>query len=284
MTGFANMREYVAAQNEGRTRVCSFRKVPSQASTAGWWVDLSMAAGNPVPNYYASEPLVAATLSGMRGILHGDAVAPASKHLTELMLTTPTAALAGAYKLLDYLVYYPFVDGDSTDTQTLDNSVTLPRYESGDGVQAILVASAPTTGSGQFSFTYVDQNGNPQTSPTQFCATASANIASLVTSQQATAAGGLPFLKLASGSTGIRSVTDITYTVPAGGLTAIVLVKPIATIQIFEINTPVEQTYVASVPGAPRIYDGAYLNLIMNCTTTVAAGILAGRANFAWST
>lgn len=283
MAGFANIREYAEALQTGRAASCSLRKVPSQASTAGWWVDLSMAAGNPKPNYYASEPLVAATLSQFNGILHGDAVSPASKHLAELMLTTPTAGLVGRYKLLDYLLYYPFVDGDSLDEQTLDNTITLPRYADGADVMAMLVASAPTTGSGQLTFNYVDDQGVSRTSPTQFCSTAAANIASITTSQRATAANGTPFLRLANGSAGIRRVESVTYSVPDGGLTALVLVKPIAEVRIFEVNTPSETTFVAQSVGAPRIYDGAYLNLIMNCAATVAAGTLAGRANFVWS-
>lgn len=283
MAGFANIREYAEALQTGRAASCSFRKVPSQASTAGHWVDLSMAAGNPKPNYYASEPLVAATLSAFNGVLHGDAKSPASKHLAELMLTTPTAGLVGRYRMIDYLLYYPFVDGDSLDEQVLDNTVTLPRYSDGDGVMAMLVASAPTTGAGQFTFNYVDESGVSRTSPTQFCATSAVNIATVTTSQQGTAANGSLFLRLANGTNGIRQIDSITYTVPDGGLTALVLVKPIADAQIYEIDTPSETTFVAQSLAAPRIYDGAYLNFVMNCAATVAAGTLAGRANFVWS-
>lgn len=83
-----------------------------------------------------------------------------------MALATPTAGLVGAYKLLDYVAYYPFVDGDSTNKQAMDNAVTLPRYTNGDGVLAMMVATAPTTGAGVFTYSYVDSDGNPQTSPT----------------------------------------------------------------------------------------------------------------------
>ena len=96
--GFAGTRDLLLAEQEGRTHFCSFRKVPSQASTAGWWVDLSMAGGNPLPNYYASEPLVRAALNGDRGIWHGDDKSPSTKHLTEVALATPTAGLARAVR------------------------------------------------------------------------------------------------------------------------------------------------------------------------------------------
>lgn len=278
---FALVKDYVDAMLAGKYRSCSLRKVPSQATTAFWWADLSMASGNPLPNYYASTPLEAAVLDGDRGIFVGDDTG--GKYLTEMMLCTPTAGMVGAYRLLDYLLYYPFIDGDDTDVQTMDNTVTLPRYTTGEGVMAMYVSVAPTTGSGQFTFDYIDQNGNAKTSPTQICSTASAGISSLITTQPAVAASGMPFLTLAEGSTGIRSITSVTNTVANGGLGTIVLVKPIAEIAIREINTPIERVWLKEKAPIPYIEDGAYLNLIVNCAATIASGQLTGRLNFTWS-
>lgn len=282
MSGFRNVGDYAAAEEAGRTHVCSIRKVPSQATVAGWWCDLSMAAGNPKPNYYASSPLIAATLDSYDGIFHGPNQSPASKHLTHLGLMSPTAGFVGQLMLLDYVLFLPFIDGDSLDEQAMDNTVTLPRYATGDGVQLMAVNVAPTTGAGRFVVSYVDSDGNPQVTPSQICSTTAGNIASITTSQQATGGTG-PFLTLASGSRGVRSVTSVTFTVANGGLMALVLVKPIADIAIREINTMTEMEFVSRRPGAPRIEDGAYLNLIANTAATVAAGTLTGYARFAWS-
>lgn len=285
MPGFANIGRYARSFAEGRWHTSHCRKIPSQASTAGWWVDLSMAGGNPLANYYASSPLTAATLTGSRGIFHGDDKAPASKHLAGMTLCTPTAGLVGEYKLLDYLLYYPFVDGDAAgDQQDCDNSVTLPRYTDGDGVRAMLVATAPTAGGGVFTFEYVDQAGVTQTSPAITVGATASNISNLPTSQQGTAGcPGAPFLPLASGSTGIRRINWVNFSVAMGGNAALVLVRPLATSQIFEVNTPHEDFAVMSGYTMPRIYDGAYLGLIMNCAATVAAGTLIGRFDFVWS-
>lgn len=279
---FRTIRRLADAQNDGRMSFCSFRKVPSQASVAGWWVDLSMAAGNPPPNFYASAPLVAATLDSFRGIFHGDAKAPSSTYLTSIGLTTPTAALVGAYRLFDYLVYYPFVDLDDTDAQTMDNTIVLPRYADGAGVRAIMVCVAPTTGGGSFTFDYVNQDGNVATAPTQSCSVASASIASVITSEQATVAGGNLMMRLAGGDTGMRSLVSWTNIVPNGGLASIVLVRPLASLAIREINTTTELEYVREMSGMPTILDGAYLHLMMNCAATVAAGQLSGYASFVW--
>ena len=283
--GLTSVRQFADAFNEGRTHFCSFRKVPSQASVANWWVDLSMAAGNPPPNYYASSPLAAAVLDGMRGIFHGADKAPATMHLADWGLITPTAALVGAYTLCDYLLYYPFVDGDDLDTQTMDNTTPLSRYTDGEGVMVMAVNVAPTTGSGVFTFTYINQDGVERASPAQACTTTAGNIASIATSQPAVAnsAPG-PFLKLANGDRGVRSIVSAQFSVANGGLIALVLVKPLADSVVREINTAKEVSYVNARPGAPRIYDGAYLNLVMNCAATVAAAQLTGHMKFIWST
>lgn len=282
MPGFENYGDYVGAIVNGQTSFCSFRKVPSQATVANRWVDLSMAAGNPPPNYYASSPLVAAVLDGQRGIFHGADKTPSNKHLARMHLQTPTAGLLGMYMLLDYLLYYPFIDGDESDVQVMDNTTPLPRYADGAGVQAMFVCVAPTAGGGQFTFDYVNQDGDTKTSPVHFYTTTAAGITSMLTSQPASNAALGPFLRLASGDSGIRSIVSFTNTVLNGGLGTLVLVKPLADLAIREINTPAEFSYADQRSPGPRVYDGAYLHLIMNCAATVAAGTLTGFGQFVW--
>jgi len=284
MAGLKNIRQIGAANDEGRSHWCAFRKVPSQATTAGGWADLSMAAGNPVPNYYAATPLQAQTLESFSGIFHGDAKAPYSKHLLAMSCVTPTTNMLGQAILCDYLLYYPFLDGDAAgEVQTLGNATTLPRYTDGDGIMAMAVAVAPTTGGGSFSFNYVDAAGNAKTSPVISANTAVTNIASLLTSDPSV--GGGPFLPLAAGSTGVRSITDVTVASAMGGLFALVLVKPLATNVTREVNTAHEIEFVTMKPGAPRIYDGAYLNWLINGVAgSIATGTFTGNCRFVWST
>lgn len=279
---FSGVGDIAESLTQGRTFRGPIRKIPSQASTAGWWVDLSMASGTPNPNYYASSPLVAATLDGDDGIRTGGPVSPAKKVLTAWGLFTPTAGLVGRYWLLDYLLVYPFVDLDTVDPQSMTNTTTLPRYTTGAGVQAMLVAVTPTVGGGTFEFDYVNQDGASKTSPVQSFSTAAANIASLPCSEQATAAGGRPFLTLADGDTGIRSLTTWRTLSVSGGLGAVVLVKPLAEHAIREANSWNVVEWPRDGYLMPVVEDGAYLNMIMNCAATVAAGTLAGYVRSAW--
>lgn len=279
--GFNGTRDLILAEQEGRTHFCSFRKVPSQASTALGWVDLSMAAGNPLPQYYAAAPLEAARLDGMRGIFHGADKAPSTMHLTDWNVATPTANCVGRLKALRHGLYYPFIDGDSLDQQDLVNAVAALNPPAG-GWKVMIVAVAPTAGGGTLTFNYL-RNGVEKTSPVIALNTAVVNIASIATSAPAVTAGGLPFARLAEGDTGVDSLVSVTFLSPAGGLFAFVLVDPLADIATREINTPVEKNFVQTHPGAPRIFDGDYINFIGNCTGSVAAGIFAGFCKFAWS-
>ncbi len=279
------LADFATAQEDGRATFASIRKVPSQASTASWWVDLSMAAGNPPPNYYAAAPLEAKTLDAFDGIFHGGSVAPLTKHLASWHLVTPTAAAVGRYTLCDYLLYYPFVDGDAAgEVQAMDNTTaTLNRYAEAGG-QVMAVAVAPSTGGGSFTFDYINQSGVLRTSPVQKCSTTAANIATLVTSQPAVA--GLnagPFLALAEGDSGVRSIESCTFTVANGGLVALVIVSPLADLAIREINTANEVESVRTDPTMPRIFDGAYLGMIHQPAGSVPAATIAGNIYTVWS-
>ena len=267
----------------GRSHWAGFRKVPGQASASGQWVDYSMAAGNPKPQYYAATPLASATLDGLDGIFHGDAKAPATKHLTQVGLMTPTAAMVGQYVLADYLLFYPFIDGDSLDFQGTTNATPLPRYTDGDGVMVMAVVSAPTTGGGSFTFDYINHNGDARTSPVINCNVAATSIATLLTSEPGTVAGGQFLLPLSGQCRGVRSITGVQMLSASGGLFALVLVKVLHQLAIREINTAAESDLIITKPGAPQIVDGAYLGLIGQCAGSVAAGALVGNATFIWS-
>jgi len=286
MAGFRNTTELVDAIENGQSSFCSFRKVPSQALGASFgWIDLSMAAGNPVPQYYAASPLIAATLDGNKGIFHGADKAPAHKFLYELGITVNSVNVTGRVKLLDYLLYYPFIDLDDTAEQTLDNTTAIPRYTDGVGVRAMFVCVAPTVGGGSFTYTYVNQNGETKTSPEIGYGTSSLPIANLMSSTPASVgASAHPFLPMASGDTGIRSITSVTNVSANGGLGTLVLVKPLVDFSISEASVVNEFSFWG--PGKrslPRIQDGAFLGMIVSTLSSTAGQPFVGHCKFAWN-
>ena len=120
MGGFANVRAIVDAEGGGFGKLASWRKQPTQATGAGFWFDLSMSPGNPVPNYYIGTPNIFVPLkrSTDGGLDHGGSVSPKKKMLRQFTALTPTAAATPLpIVLCDYLGHYPFIDESVTDEQ-----------------------------------------------------------------------------------------------------------------------------------------------------------------------
>jgi len=283
--GFSTWQARVDVQAyNGAEHYTTFRKSPSQATVANVWTDLSInsGTGNPVPNYYASSPLVSATLNYNEGLWHGGAVSPANKYLARMMVSVQTATpLPLTVNLLDYLLYYPFVDMDSTDQQTMTNSVTLPRYTTGSGVQLMMVSHTTYVGGQTFQISYTNQDGTAgRTTPLQTINTAG-NAYSMVTGGPTANSQG-PFVSLQVGDTGIRSIESITFNAGGGGLCALVLVKPLATHVVRGIDAPTERDYFTETPSMPQIVDGAYLNFIACPSGSIAAVPVFGDATFVW--
>jgi hypothetical protein len=250
-----------------------------------------MAAGNPMPNYYASEPLKAAILSEatrINGIYHGDIKSPYELYLADMMVCSPSSGMVGLHRLMDYVMYYPFIDGDDTDTQVMFNHgddpllPALPRYTTG-GLNAYLVAQAPTVGGGSYTITYKDQDGATKTSPTNYFTTTGAGMGAVVSSPQAAGAGGRNNHVILNGNDTITELISFTNIVPNGGLVALVLAAPLAQITLSEINTPAEMSFLNQRPAPPRVHDNAFLAFMSNTVASVAAGILTGRLNFVWT-
>ena len=163
MPGFDSIRSLVDAELvDGAVKFSTWRKQPTQTTASGFWFDLSMSPGNPVPQYYAASPAVSVAMrqSTDGGIFHGGAVSPARKYVREIMAMTVTAtAVPMPMILLDYLLFYPFLDESTTDEQFLTNSVPLPRYADGAGVQMMAIVVAGQTGGQQFFVTYTNSQG-----------------------------------------------------------------------------------------------------------------------------
>jgi hypothetical protein len=281
MAGFKNVRTYADNIESGQGWISSFRKVPAVATVTGQWFDFSGAAGNPVPNYFASEPLTSATLEEYKGILHGPAVAPSKKYIHRITTAIAGAAASGNVEQIfcDYLLYYPFIDMDAAgEEQTMSNTVSLPRWATGQGVYMMLLAQAATIGGGQFTINYTNSDGVAgRVTPNQFCAAAQPTGALV---HATTAAAGLgSFISLQAGDKGVRSVQSITFSVANGGLGALVLVKPIQRHYQREPSataaegSPAEKESLREMAGlSPEIQDGAFLSFIGRTSAGSASG------------
>jgi hypothetical protein len=288
-----------SAYDRGNYCYSTFRKVSANASTAGYWIDLSNATGNPVPNYYIGEERTATVPINWykKGLWHGGAVSPYQKRLHKIcMLGTAAATAPAPFILCDYLMYYPIIDMDSTDEQILVNygptltdvtdpaCPTLPRYTDGVGVKAILVATNPYIGGQAFRIKYTNQAGVSDRWSKRTVTNTSTYIGTVVNSHTAGAERYGAFIELQQGDSGIRSVQSITFEATNGGLAVLVLVKPIANMMTGEATAWAEFDFLYDKPTLPIIQDGAYLNFLAMPSATVAAIPVIGEITTIWGT
>lgn len=293
--GFASVSEYAAADEAGQVWLSSFRKVvASGATTTRAWIDYTYFAGSPVANFYASAPLTAALVEADKGIYTGGNVSPATKHIKNLQLMSAASAAASTANgrqeiaLCDYLLYYPFIDTDAIgETQTLDNTVTIPRYTGG---RVVAVAQSASSALGQFTFTYTNQDGVAgRVSQNNFTFIVAGG--GQVVNASGAGASYNPFCYLQAGDTAVRSIESVTMSAAGGGLMCLVIVKPLLKSVITEecrtnsaaFGSCTELASIIHQAGAPRVQDGAVLGLLASgYAGSLASSILAGALEVAW--
>jgi len=196
--------------------------------------------------------------------------------------------------LMDYLLYYPFVDMDAAgEDQVMDNTVALPRYSDGVGVQMMVVAQSTTVGGGRFTITYTDSDDLQRTTTSMFCGAASPSGA---IAQAVLGTGGLvPFVPLEAGVKGVKRVDSCNFSVPNGGLCAIVLVRPLddqwlreecrttTTGTIGSFGDVTEKEAISQRAGIVEIKSGAFLGILARgANGSLASSILTGTVETVW--
>lgn len=282
---FRNVRDVLAAWEAGRCWNSFVHKSSCPTPGATRWADMSMGAGTPIYNAYVGAQYEATPLVGTKnqGINTGPAPqAGKAKYLAQMAMASTQGTNGPPYtvQVCDYLMFYPLVDGDSTDQQDLVNDATLPRYTDGVGVQAMLVCSTPTAANGTVlvNVTTAD-NVDVTLSVTVYTASATGQIFNSAGSTTATASN--PFIPLAE-HRGIKRVNWVTNTSGLGGFYNVVLVKPITSMMVREVNTMTEHCLVSQKLSLPRIYDGAYINFLIGAQNTGNPAVLRGQFDFIW--
>ena len=172
--------------------------------------------------------------------------------------------------------------GSGTHTMT----VQIPRYTDGAGVRAFLEARATTGSTGHnLTMTYTNQAGiGSRTNPVTVAATVSAIVPHIVHSGVAANNYG-PFMPMASGDSGIRSVQSMNLSIASGSAStaALVLVRPLADITIGVASLMTEKDLLNQMPSLPQIKDGACLGFLVGAGANVAASTtFAGRLETVW--
>ena len=196
--------------------------------------------------------------------------------------------------LVDRLGFYPITTTTLTTNQTLDNTVVFPtgRHTNGAGLRAYVVCSSGSAttamgaGTPNIDITYTNQAGTagkatPTVLPQGTTATPKGSIV-----YSGTGAGKYgPFLPLAAGDSGIRSVQNFrlsaTYT---SGILNLVICRPLLTLPLTTVGVASERDLLNQVPSLPRVYDGANLSWLYYAgSATPVNSAYYGHLDFAYS-
>lgn len=144
--GFTTYPEMAAAWNAGQKHQQHIHKTATPLLTgAGYWGDMSMAAGTPkynayVGNQYEFTPMVGASNFGINTGMSGE------KFLSRLNISgsgVASSAFPANVIVCDYVGFYPLVDMDDTDYQEFVNVADVPRHT--DGLRLMIVCTTPQT-------------------------------------------------------------------------------------------------------------------------------------------
>lgn len=297
MAGFRTVGAVTDADLAGRCWLTQFRKaVASAATVTNAGVDYSYFAGSPPANFYASAPLVSAYVESIRGIYVP--TVGGSQYLNNIKImsaaSSATSTTNGRQLLLlaDYLMYYPFVDTDAVgEEQVMENTLTLPRYTSGE---VIAVAQSASSALGQFTINYTNQDGVAgRVSQNNY--TIIVGGGGQVVNAFGVGASYNSFINLQAGDTAVQSIQSVTMSAAGGGLMALVIVKPI---MLMYFNSESRTTTSGNIEsygacdefqsvihkaGMPEIKDGAVLNFFASgFGGSLASSVLSGILETVW--
>lgn len=282
--GFSGYNDLTAKITAGQiTETSWFKQWGAGAAVAGRFYDMFQLNGSPVAGAYSGTALNAQvpTDATTGALWLGGNVAPSTKHVLGGMAQSAVATFVPALlTLVDLCLYYPGINANVNTVQNLVNSTALTRYTSGEGlVMWPVVTTALGATASNLSVTYTDHAGNTgnalgMTVP----ATQSQIVSGLVNSTVG------PFLPLAAGDRGVRSVQSVQMSAAmGGGAFALCIGKRLYDIPIGIAGFPSERDLVNQLPSLPQVQDGACLVWLVQAGAAVAASSLVhGTVRAAW--
>lgn len=297
MTGFSSQDSMINALSvlgQGYRADWQKSSFATTAHTPGMWYSLQRGGGNPgadtilgTGTNLAFQALSDSTATAA-GIPHGGNVGNYKVLLNAAAQTAAATVAPCVLMLVDMLGFYPITTVTTITAQTLNNTVTLPRYTDGAGVQAFLTpstvmgAATPNLSIGYTNSVGTAGKATPATLPIGNSAAAVTNIV-----HSGTGNGKFgPFIPLASADAGIRSVQTVTISASyLSGVLNLCLCKPLLTLPITTLGVTAERDLVNQFASMPRVYDGACLQWLMLAgAATPVASPISGHLEFGWNT
>ena len=296
MSGFTSQDNMInAISTLGQSYRTDWQKstFATTAHTAGLWYSLMRGGGNPAADTILGTgtnlafQALSDTVATASGIPHGGNVGGYKVLLSAAAQTAAATTAPCVLMLVDMLGFYPITTVTTTGAQTLNNTVTLPRYTDGAGVQAFLTPSTvmgAATPNITLNYTNSAGTAGKATPVTLPIGNSAAAVTSVVHSGTGSGKYG-PFIPLAAGDAGIRSVQSINLSASyVSGVLNLMLCRPLLTLPITTLGVTAERDLVNQFASMPRVYDGACLHWLMLAgAATPVASPLSGHLEFGWT-
>jgi hypothetical protein len=272
-SGYTSQDDMIAQMAAGKQLdTWMWKRVPSIGATPNW-IDLWPCAGDPIAGAYngAAYTSVAHTDTEDGALWIGGNVSPSTKMLLTASMFpnriggSSTSAPAIVY---DRVLTYEACSFNANVQQSMTNSVAAPRYNGvGQPGMKIFVCAQTATGATASNLTqlaYVNQSGSAASIP-------ASSQQAIAVSQAAAGSGNYarcvlqtysePFLYLATGDGGARSITSFTTSAANTGTLCFVLAYPLCIIPNF--GDVIALSKSVDIDAYPQVYDGACLSMLV---------------------
>lgn len=261
---FSSYDSLIASAAAGKVQTIEFAKTMGVAGAAGACVSFWEASSMP-PSGAGGTGLTArdCTPAVTGALSFANATAPDTLHLIAAYAYASAASI-GSLIIYDRVADVSGIDLTDTNVQTVSMG-SLPRYATGAGVQMFLEVTTTIVGTPVLTIDYTDQDGNAATTPAVTCAANSAQRFAYSTG---------PYIPLAAGDTGVRSVDSVDLSAGgSSGVARLVFARPIAIVPLLSAATVVEKDYVTQTPRLPQLYDDHCLGLFLVCSSTTTGSV-----------
>lgn len=283
--GFSNVADVTTAIDNGQYWTQTYQKT-SPLTATGQYTDLSFSLGTPSYNNYTATPLAFTPVvnTNNRYIYTGPTPAAGQEkflHSWFMRNAKTTAGAIATYYLLDVVGFYTAIDNDSTDLQEMDNTQTLPRYTSGEGLRICAVMTLGASAANTVTIEYTNENDQIKTLTSYIIQGATAAIVSTAENRVSNNAYSL-FFSLSGSDKGVKNIRNVTFAGSAGGFMALLLVKPLAVIN-GSVGAPTEKHFIVQHGiSMPKIENGAGLTIFSYDAVQGISAPTTGLLNFVW--
>lgn len=244
-------------------------------------------------NINISQTVTAQTITGTgypNGMYHGGDVSTAVKSVVNASAFSAAVTTAPCVMMLyDMLACYTVSSVTTTGAQSFTGQTAWPRYASGAGVRAFLIpsivmgAGTPTV---QLSYTNTASTSGRLTPATPSLPVINTTSPVGAIPYTGTGVGKVgPFLPLAAGDAGIKSVQSINFSATmVSGCMNLVICRPLAFLPITTVGVASERDFLNMLPSLPVVQDGAVLHWAMYAgAATPINSAFFGHVDFVWN-